>query len=388
MEALANFRKTLTAPNAGSFEELEEAFKAAKAAFPFKERHGMRVRQLATQYLDRHTGKSGGSDLRQKEIAQARNFLSVVDAEIVKVRWERQRGIDETCTKLNSAHLSERTADRGRRAASLVLRFPELHPTGNGTSHRIVKQCDGSPLYRFIPMPTRRAAGHVDIAPQHAVLASTLHRKLVEQVGLDLRFPCATTATLDGVAGVLVDDTHPSLPDTQISQLADDELQRAVLAQWVLGKPRATWDDVNIDFATGELRARWLPTAPHAPRDIAREGLQGVSPMLSHPDTQEPIPGLHRPIDASLARQLLHIDFEALKLEMLDLQNKVDFGNVMNGVRVGHSRQHVAVSQSDAIDRLLEPLRALQSALRADPQLPLAMVLADAAEELSRSPYE
>jgi hypothetical protein len=244
---------------------------------------------------------------------------------------------------------------------------------------------DGRRLYRFCPMPTRQAIAPADAGPQHAVLASVLHRKIVDQTRLDLRFPCATSAILDGVPGVLVDDPDPSPPDAWLSELPAAELQRAVLAQWVLGRPGATWSDVNFDEQTRLLRPRRLLDAAHEPLDIARDGLRGMPPLLFHPATGEPIPALHRPLDAVLGGPLRSLDLQALAKEMTTARDLIDLRNSVTGVT---ARANVAASREDAVPRLLEPLRALQTALRADPELPLAKVLVDAAEELSLSPHQ
>ena len=387
-EALASFRKTLTAPDPGTFKELEMAFKEAESAYPFDEGKALSVRKLAGQYLARHANASGQDEVRRAQLDLAQRYISRIDARILEDRWQRQRDIDTSCPQLRSPSLTERSRHRQRHAAHLVFRLAALHDAWDGTSERIVNQADGRPLYRFRPMPTRQVAAQTNIVPQYAVLASVLHRKLDELAGLNLRLPCATPAILDGVPGVLADERESSPPDdTQLSALPNAELQRAVLAQWVLGRPRATWANVNVEPQTGLLRPGRLPDTAHEPLHIARQALQGVSPMFSYPGSGEPIPGLHRPIDKALSDRLLSLDLGALA-EAMDLpRDLIDVTNAANGTRAGLKARDLAVCASDAVSRLLEPLRALQSALRADPQLPLAMVLADAAEALSLSPH-
>jgi hypothetical protein len=269
----------------------------------------------------------------------------------------------------------------------MVAQLPTLNVARDSTSERFIVRADGTRMYHFVPMPTRAAANGDDVGPQHAVLASVLHRKLVEQVGLDLRFPCATPAMIEGAVGVLVDVVDLPSPRPAPSAHPKGELQRAVLAQWVLGRPRARWSDVGVD-EQGLLRPRRLPSEAFAPSKIGLEGLEGVSPMIN---TDDPIQELHSPIDVDLAARLLRLDIDALAKSMGCEQDVIDMLTHGNGLQARQAPRSLMASHKDAVDRLLEPLRALQSALRsamkARVALPLAMVLADAAEDLSQANY-
>ena len=383
--AIATFRAQLNPPKPGSFTEVDSAYKRFAERLktePFKEADALQVRQLVENYLDR-PGVATSSDKVQRAKHQlAAAYRVAVNQWIEKDRLERQAGIDKACASVHSPDLTQRTAARQKHAASMVAQFPTLNAAHDGTSERFICGADGTRKYRFRPMPTRSAAHGDDIGPQHAVLASVLHRKLVEQVGLDLRFPCATTASLQGIPGVLEDVVDLPMPEPSEGGFPTAELQRAVLAQWVLGRPRATWSDVGVD-AEGRLRPRQLPQDALSPSDIANEGRQRVSPMIN---TQEPIAALHSPIDAQLAGRLLHMDIDALAKSMGLAQDVIDMQTHVNGRRAAQPPKTLVASHKDAVDHLLAPLRALQRALRgaidARVALPLAMVLADAAEAL------
>lgn len=384
--AIATFRAQLSPPKPGSFTEVDSAYKRFGERLktePFKEAEALQVRQLVENYLNRPGVATSSDKVQHAKFQLATLYRRAMNELIQKDRLTRQAGIDTDCANVYSPNLRQRTEARQRHAASMVAQFPTLNAALDGTSERFICRADGTRAYRFRPMPTRSAAQGEDTGPQHAVLASVLHRKLVEQVGLDLRFPCATTASLQGIPGVLEDVIDLPTPEPSEGVFPAAELQRAVLAQWVLGRPRSTWSDVGVD-AEGRLRPRHLPQQALSPSDIANEGHQGVSPMINTP---EPILELHSPIDAQLAASLLHVDIDALAKSMGMARDVIDMQTHFNGLRAEQLPKTLVASHNDAVDHLLAPLRALQRALRsavdARVPLPLAMVLADAAEALS-----
>ena len=197
---------------------------------------------------------------------------------------------------------------------------------------------------------------------------------------------------VEGVPGVLVDHLDQPTPK-DLSQVSALDLQGAVVAQWVLGRPKANWNDMAVG-QSGHPRPRDLPLAAPSPRTVAQQALSkqagdrsALSDLFFDPETGDPIPGLHEAVDAELAKRIVQLDLDALTKRMLLAQDIVDMRTLMNGRRAGQEARHYVASHRDAVDRLLEPLRALQTALKAGPGLPLAMILVDAAEELSHSRY-
>jgi hypothetical protein len=387
--AVKSFRQQFTPVTPGSFKELRRAYDAFSERLetePFDEAEALQVRRLAVVYLNRRGGAVRDGEVQRCKHEVAASYVPAIDSLIQKDRWQRQRRIDTACSHRHSPSLMERTAGRGKHAAGLVRQLSSLNRAHDGTSDRIVSQADGTSLYRFMPMPTRDAAGTTSQGPQHAVLVSALNQKLVDRIGLDLRLPGASTALLEGVPGVLIDTVD--LPPIDVgAPRSASELQRALLSQWVLGRPRAGWDQIGGD-SQGLLRPRHLPLSAHKPRAIAAEGLAGVSPLLFDPVTGDPIRDLHQPLAKDLAAGLLRLDIDALAKDLSIVRDVIDVANASNGAKVGLPPQHFAALKRDAVERLLEPLRALQTALTTGRDLPLAMVLVDAAEVLSHSQHD
>jgi hypothetical protein len=392
--AVKSFRQQFNRPKPGSAKEFVRTFEAWVKKLntqPFDEVEGLQVLQMGRSYLERHGDTVPRDSVERVRHKTAAIYTREADRLVQDNRFQRQMGIDTACARLHSPALAQRTNDRQRHAAGMVAQFPTLNTARDGTAARLIRRADGRPMYRFKPMPTRLAANHEDIGPQHAVLASSLHWKLVEQAGLDLRIPCATTAMIEGVAGVLEDVVDLPTPELtrEKSKAAypKAELQRAVLAQWVLGCPRSDWSAVGVD-EQGLLRPRHLPQKALSPSRIAADGLKGVLPMIN---TAEPIDELHSPIDVDLTARLLHLDIDAIAKSMRSEQDFIDMRTYHHGILAGQAPRSLVASHKDAVDRLLEPLRALQSSLRKAMEnrvvLPLAMVMADAAEELSQVGY-
>lgn len=386
--AVKSFRQQFSPPKPGSFKELKSAYAALTEKPDIRaldKAEALQVLRLGQRYLERHPETASEKPVGRARRELAALFVQAIQQTIERDRLRSQLGIDTAHTQLHSPDLLVRTVDRQKHAAAMIRQLPSAQRAHDGTSERFISRGDGTRMYRFIPMPTRHAVGHEDIGPQHAVLASVLHRKLVEQVGLDLRFPCATTAMIEGAVGVLVDSVDLPEPRLAGCSYARAELQRAVLAQWVLGRPRATWSGVGVDDQ-GQLRARHPPLEGFSPAAIAREGLRGVSPMIN---VDPPIEELHGPVDRELAVPLLRLDLDALAKEIRDAQDAIDVSTLCNGLRARQAPRSQMASHKDAVDRLLEPLRALQKALKESEKrpLPLAMVLADAAEHLSQVSY-
>lgn len=391
--AWAGFRQQIKAPKPGTFAALRGAYERMSNDLktrPFDEAQALEVRRLAVDYGNRQGDKAPKDEVQHQKRRLAANYVAAIDARIAKDRFQRQLDLDTACDQVNSPDLRVRTADRQKHAAGLIRNLPSLNGAHDGTSDRRIVRADGAPQYRFVPMPTRQAADHQDIGPQHAVLASILHRDLLENIGVNLRFPCATTAMLEGMPGVLMD--HLDLPSPEdVGKASALDLQAAVVAQWVLGRPKAGWGDVEVD-RSGHLRPRDLPLAALSPRDIADRALSkwdgdrsSLSGMFFDPASGDPIPGLHVAVDSELSKRLLELDLDALTTRMRLAQDAIDLKTAVHGVKAGQAQRHYVASHPDAVGRLLEPLRALQAALTAGPDLPLAMVLVDAAEALSHS---
>lgn len=394
--AVKSFRTEYGPPKPGSFKEVKQAWRKfehelAIAPQAFDVPKAQTVLRLIRDYLAKHD-KACHDELTRRECNSLKHLDVEIEDMIERHAQRRALGIDVACIRRHSPDLEERTAERQKHAISLIMLSPGRNLAIDGTSERMVSLPDGTPLYRFIPMPTRAAADRRDVGPQHAVLASILHRKLIEDIGMNLRFPCATAAMVEGVPGVLVDHLAQPTPK-DLSQVSALDLQGAVVAQWVLGRPKANWNDMAVG-QSGHPRPRDLPLAAPSPRTVAQQALSkqagdrsALSDLFFDPETGDPIPGLHEAVDAELAKRIVQLDLDALTKRMLLAQDIVDMRTLMNGRRAGQEARHYVASHRDAVDRLLEPLRALQTALKAGPGLPLAMILVDAAEELSHSRY-
>ncbi len=378
----------LAPPAAGGFRELQAAFEEHQKGLqhsPLNEAAAHRVRHLAATYVQHKEGAGPSRDGYQAmRLAQAKEYVRLIDDQIKKDRILRQQGIDTGCTDRFSPRLRQAAEARTRHAAQLREHFSYVNQVVGGNSPSLVCDMDGTPIYKFLPMPTRRASGECNDGPHHAVLASELSQRLSALAPINLRFPRATMGKLNGVAGVLVDAVNLPAPTQAPEQSNIVELQRALLAQWILGRPRAGWNQLAVD-SQGQLHVRDLPQQRHSPHDIAKEGLSGVSPLLRDPLSGEAIPGMHAPFAEELTSAILRVDVAELKRELELNRDLVDMGTAVDGIRARQVPQYYATSQRDTVNRLLAPLQALQTALRANKKLPIAMVLADAAEELSQS---
>lgn len=376
------FGAALSAPRAGSFDELQQAFEGLGASIeenrPLDNGEASRVIALARAYLANH------SDAATSETQHLRKKLATDYIRLLENGIKRDQLIDTEKQRQArfSPDLGRRTDARQTHLQALVSQFPDLNRTSGGTSDRLIRGDDGNTVYRFMPLPTRQANAGKDLGPQHAVLASVLHRKLAEQTGLDLRFPCATDATLEGVPGVLIDEVNLPSPDAGRVPTVK-ERQRAALAQWVLGRPSATWRDIGID-ALGQTFPRELPQGAPDLLAMATAALGEGPPLpgLQDPVTDGPVRGTDEVLDEDLAKRLRRVDIKALAGSLAVARAAVDVRNALGGVRTGQPAQHFAALHGDAVERLLEPLGALQRAQDIDPDVPLTTLLRNAADEL------
>lgn len=373
-------------PAAGSFSELRQrhdAIKSRLATGPVGETELAAVKALAEAYERRGAASDGNTPLRLGKLAVAHGIADEMKARIERVRWRRQLSIDEDHLNRYAARLRERADARAKHAAQMCASFPDVNRGLDGASPGRVRCARGTPVYDFLPVPTRAAASHGDLTPQHGVMASVLHRKLIEHVGLDLRFPCATHGALLGAAGTLTDVVSGPEVTTLGDALRPETLQSALLTQWILGQPRAGWSEFVRDDR-GQPCPKRLPTTVPSLASIARAAQQGVSPLLFHPDSGDPIPALHRPFEDRLVRSLLDLDVDALATDLAIQRDVIDVGIALAAARGGRQATHLISTPGESIAALTEPLRALQVALRHGRDLPVAMVMADAADQLEQ----
>ncbi|OWQ48050.1 hypothetical protein CDL60_05535 [Roseateles noduli] len=362
----------------------------------FDEGEARRLRRLATSYITRKSRSGRPDDVGRAKIHLASCYLLELEQRILADRRRRQQAIDAQFPDRHDDRPAKR--EEGREAHAQALRglrrdidlaeAADAEPAPPGAlapvgSDAVVRAIDDRDVYRFHPMPTRAQAGESGRGPQNAALMCALDARL-KQCGVDLGVPEASAATLDGAVGVLVDGEGQWLEGHLGADVVDgSELRRAVLAQWLIGRPGAGWDQLRFD-TRGQLRTSALPMDVTRPGEIAREGLRGVSPLFTHPrHAGETLPALHQPVDAALAERLVQLDLQALARSLQIDRARIDVAVARRAAQAGLPPPHFARTRGDAIDLMLEPLRALQTALKAGPHLPLAMVLADAAEALS-----
>ncbi|WP_431286408.1 hypothetical protein [Roseateles chitinivorans] len=396
--------KQVGSPDPHSFASLRrdyDAWCARPRTEAFDEGEARRLRRSATSYIARKSRAGRPDDVGKAKIHLASCYLLELEQRLLADRRRRQQAIDAQFPDRHGDRPAKR--EEGREAHAQALRelrrdvdlaeAADAEPAPPGTPAPVapdavvrdidVRDIDDLDVYRFHPMPTRAQAGESGRGPQNAALMGALDARLKE-LGVDLGIPEASAATLDGAVGVLVDGEGQWLEGhLGADVVGGPALRRAVLTQWLMGRPGAGWDQMRFD-TRGQLR----PSAPQMdvtrPGEIAREGLRGVSPLFTHPRRAgETLPALHRPVDAALAECIVRLDLQALTRSLHIDRARIDVAVARRAVQTGLPPRHFARTRKDAIDLMLEPLRALQTALKAGPHLPLAMVLADAAEALS-----
>lgn len=337
-----------------------------------------RLNDITSGYLASHTGKKGmgrEAELRRKV---AFNAQSLARAHQAKLQSLQARGVDPADLPLFHPRLKDRADARRMDASQLRDAHPELNRRSNGSSDWLIKQSDGRTVYRLVPLNTRMASTP-ESGPQHAALASGLRFKL-QDAGLDLRIPDATPVSFEGQSAMQLDAVD--LPPPQdLSRISADELHRAVVAQWVVGRPNPRWEDFGQDDR-GRLVMRETPFKMCEPRSMAQIAQRGVSELF-----KVPIAALHQPLAPALRAAVLTLDLARLEKRLDTERDLIDLACGMKGQLDARSTAHYSYLPKASTARLIEPLRALQTALRATPDLPLAMALADAADILERSPF-
>lgn len=387
--------RQVRSPAPHSFAALERdytAWSALSPKLPFDEREAGRLRQMASSYIARASASGCPGVLGKAKIHQASCYVLALDKAFLAHRRVRQALIDAQYPERFAAGHAQRDAGREGHAQALRRMRQEFDRTDGRADvagwNPVVEGADGAAVYRFHPAPSRTAVGRTGWGPANAVLASALNDRLKLHLRVDFGFPEATVAALDGSTGVLVDGDALLLEGGTGADMVDGTaLRQAVLAQWLIGKPRARWGEMRYD-TQGLLRLAQPAMDVLSPRNIAQEALRGVSPLFTHPvRTDETMAELHCPIDRGLADRVLRLDLGRLAKDLIIDRERIDIAVALRGNAKARSPRHFTALREDAIGRLLEPLRALQVALKAGRDLPLAMVLADAAEELLHSPY-
>lgn len=404
-------------PASGSFRELKhahDAFTLRSHGRPFDEAAARGVLRLAQTYIRKASEtasakasakaeNSAKPKVRAAKLVLAKAIKDDLDRAVQQDRACRQLGIDAQPHRFHP-ELQKRSAGRQSHAAGLCSAFQDVNRPLDGTSARTVRDADGHAVYRCLPLPTRRASGPDREGPQHAVLASVLHRELLDEVGIDLRLPVATLAMLDGVPGVLIDAVDlPRVPEGRA--MPAQEAQLALLAQWLVGPSRGDWSDFRVD---DEGRIRMSPCAmperTREPRLRAVEALSGVSPLAidrSDPADPTPLAVLHRPWTQDLETRLAKVSLAPLRTSLVNAHSRINLDAARLckiGGREGGIQDSPMLPVHTA-EKLLARLQALQTVLLeaiaerdefvrqhpgcTPPALPpVPMLLADAAEQL------
>lgn len=405
----------LGSPAPGSFRELKhahDAFILRSHGRPFDETAARGVRRLAQTYIQdgsetasgKDSAKSAKSKVRAAKLRLAEAIKDDLDRAVQRDRAYRQLGIDAQYPHRFHSKLPQRSAGRQSHAADLCRAFQDVNRPLDGTSARTVRDADGHAVYRFLPLPTRRASGPDREGPQHAVLASVLHRQLLDDVGIDLRLPVATLAMLDGVPGVLIDAVD--LPRVREGRaMPAQEAQLALLAQWLVGSLRGDWSGFRAD---DEGRIRMPPSAmPERtlePSLRAVEALAGVSPLAidrSDPDDPTPLAVLHRPWTQDLETRLKEASLASLRRSLaiahghinVDAARLCKIGGREGGTQDSpmlpvHAAEKLLARLQTLLTVLLEAIAERDEFVRQHPGCtppplpPVPMMLADAAELL------
>lgn len=402
-------------PAPGSFRQLQHAYEALaleRADHAVDEAAALRVRRMATAYLMR-TGDvpprsaasasaspspspspaAASSAAAPRELLAikrdlAARYVEAIDLQLLRVRERRQRDIDAACPDRHSAHLSLRSASRQRHARECLRLAPEHNEAPGALSPRLVRDALGEALYRFEPLPTRQASGPDDQGAHHAVLASVLHHKLRENGRVDLRLPVATLATIDGAPGVLIDVVAGD-PVEIDATTSGSEARLALLTQWLVGRLEGDWWAFRTD-PRGRIRMipTALPTCSSAsdPRSRAEQAQEGVSALFANDAGAAPgtVAQLHGPLDEPLRQALLKVDVPELtrSLSIAESAINLEIGRQASAAGWRGGIAGGPLLPPHAAERLVAPLTALQRVLARAPALPMAMLLADAADEL------
>jgi hypothetical protein len=250
---------------------------------------------------------------------------------------------------------------------------PDLHPPV-GCSEALVNAGEDAPVYRLLPITGVESARDTTARAIRAAMASTLHQAAQQSTGIDFCLPRATidgsrksprespVVIVDAVVGApLAASYEEDPPDRQ-------ELQRALLGQWILGRPTPDWSDFERG-PDGGIVAREFTTPEGSLRDICRAADSGVSKLFRTPDGQKVSPLAGQPLEG-------HLRDAILRLQRLDVEKAL-----VHGKREleGHLPDDMLLSLK-LVPQLLAPLRALKRAVEAaDPRLPLEMLMRDAA---------
>lgn len=352
-----------------------------------------RVRQMASTYLAGKSQRGNIDDVGRAKIRLAACYVAKLDRHILAHRRDRQRRIDAQFQDRHGDQPASRHLAREHHAQALRDLRRDIDradaadgqsppPAGDGS----VRGVDDAEVYEFHPMPTRAEVGETGQGPQNAALVSALNAQLKQYLGVDFGLPDASPATLDEAVGVLIDSPPPTRK-ADIADLDGQVLRRGMLAQWLIGAPRAGWEETTYDAKRGVIRPTRLPGTMLSPVQMAASvATGGAFPLLEDPGHPgAPLVELHRPIDRPLVDALLRLDLQRLKNDLLKIgRDAFDVAVALRAVRAGLGPRHFAFIRREAVDRLLAPLTALQTALKTGADLPIAMVLADAEDELSR----
>ncbi len=319
-----------------------------------------------------------------------------VKAMVVYVRESLQQQLDSLLAQQIRAAPAARAHARQQHALMLSQYFPTAQAAGGSSNVELFRRSDKSIAYAF-----KGAFGESELVlvrPGGGTLREALcdaaGQEIQRQTGLDLGFPGASLAFMNGRAGALLDGlpgecldpealmTRTSMSpqecaDTQrrgdatAARIAPVELQKVLLANLATGNLDVKWGNLMVDGA-GRCRpldgGASFPTAAALAQATAQgvsPGLLGLLPFSNQPGASD------SPMDPELTAAMLRIDpdryAQALQTARADLSSE------MKKLVVGErSRQSFDVdrllTESD-VARGVASLRLLQQILRESPTL-------------------
>lgn len=255
---------------------------------------------------------------------------------------------------------------------------PDDHPAIGYSESMVYSGPDGAAIYRLRPVTSAKSRRDEALWGLQSALASTLHDAVRAQSGLDLCLPRATFAlplSHKHPHVVIVDAVHGQAPvgTDPGTDLGDRlALQRALLGQWLIGRPNPRWSDF-VHGAGGRLLAKDI--TPHAGplSAVWREAVnRGPSALFRTPDGLAESAMSCEPLDRAFRAALVRLDLKMIEAALDETLRKI--------------KLHLPDPDEDlsrTVPRLLAPLRALQQAIRHSarhPDVPLEMLMADAGD--------
>ncbi len=270
--------------------------------------------------------------------------------------------------------------ERARHVSELRSLLPDDHPALGLSPYDVLAKTNEryQTVYRLLPLTKTKTEDAQAQAMQAlgAAMASTLHDEVRKQTSLDWCLPRATfVQPADGKQATVIVDApldHPVLD----AGTQSEPLQRALLGQWMLGRPHPRWCDFNRDPKTGELRARdvqfYLDRGGAANREEPSQLFRNFNRAGGSPMAGEPL-------DPRLAQATLALNMQSIRQAMLQTRDRMET----------HLPENVIVT-AQGVERLLGPLYALRAAIQAPEgqALPLEKLMADAAKRLRQMDLE